>query len=386
MPLDNTVVEEAKRQLTVCNACRYCEGYCAVFRALVRRSVVDDKDIPFLADLCHDCRGCYQACMFTPPHKFAVNVPLTLSEARLETYAAYAWPQRLGAWFRRSTVVSAVAGVVGLLAMLAVALLSGGPARLMRADTAGGSFYQIIPFAAMVVPALALSIWALLVLILGSIAYVRGTGARFSLALSAASWEALGDAITLRWLNGAGDGCYYPDEERTSGMRRVLHSLVLWGFVSAFVATVAASIEQDLLGIQPPFDVLSIPVVLGTTGGVAMVVGTTGLLVQKARSPRDLLAGDMRTMDVAFIVAIDVVSITGLLLLALRGTPLLSAMLVLHLAPLTTLYVTAPYGKLTHAVYRILALLQDHVEAYALEGPAPRATDTVIDVARKAPA
>ena len=28
---------EADRQLTICNACRYCEGYCAVFPALERQ-------------------------------------------------------------------------------------------------------------------------------------------------------------------------------------------------------------------------------------------------------------------------------------------------------------------------------------------------------------
>ena len=35
MTLDE-LVEDAQRVLRVCNACRYCEGYCAVFPALAR--------------------------------------------------------------------------------------------------------------------------------------------------------------------------------------------------------------------------------------------------------------------------------------------------------------------------------------------------------------
>ena len=61
---------EAERQLTICNACRYCEGYCAVFPALERRRELTEGDIAHLADLCHDCRACYTACMYAPPHEF----------------------------------------------------------------------------------------------------------------------------------------------------------------------------------------------------------------------------------------------------------------------------------------------------------------------------
>ncbi len=36
MPAAN-LLDEVDRQLTVCNACRYCEGYCAVFPAMESR-------------------------------------------------------------------------------------------------------------------------------------------------------------------------------------------------------------------------------------------------------------------------------------------------------------------------------------------------------------
>ena len=84
---------EAQRQLTICNACRYCEGYCAVFPALERRTLLEAGDITHLANLCHDCRACFHACMYAPPHEFAVNPPEILSRVRLASYRAYARPR-----------------------------------------------------------------------------------------------------------------------------------------------------------------------------------------------------------------------------------------------------------------------------------------------------
>src|SRR4051812_26782310 len=97
-----SLLEEANRQLTICNSCRYCEGYCAVFPALERRTKISDGDTIFLANLCHDCRACHQACMFTLPHEFAINIPAVLSEVRATTYARYAWPRRLAVLMRRA--------------------------------------------------------------------------------------------------------------------------------------------------------------------------------------------------------------------------------------------------------------------------------------------
>ena len=31
-------IQEARRQIDICNACRYCEGYCSVFPAINRNS------------------------------------------------------------------------------------------------------------------------------------------------------------------------------------------------------------------------------------------------------------------------------------------------------------------------------------------------------------
>ena len=85
-------VDEGVRIMTICNACRYCEGYCAVFPAMERRLDFAEADIRYLANLCHNCGECLYACQYAPPHAFGVNVPQTLARVRSETYRAYAWP------------------------------------------------------------------------------------------------------------------------------------------------------------------------------------------------------------------------------------------------------------------------------------------------------
>src|SRR3982751_5955294 len=42
------LVEEAQRVLAICNACRYCEGYCAVFPALERRLAFDGQAVHYI--------------------------------------------------------------------------------------------------------------------------------------------------------------------------------------------------------------------------------------------------------------------------------------------------------------------------------------------------
>ena len=87
---------EAARQMQICNACRYCEGFCAVFPAMTRRLDFTKADIHYLANLCHNCGACLHACQYAPPHEFAVNFPQALAQVRGQTYQEYAWPAAFG--------------------------------------------------------------------------------------------------------------------------------------------------------------------------------------------------------------------------------------------------------------------------------------------------
>src|SRR4051794_11664689 len=113
---------EAARVLEICNACRYCEGFCAVFPAMTRRLAFGKADVNFLANLCHNCGACLHACQYAPPHEFAVNVPRAMAVVRGQTYADYAWPAALGALYKRNGLIVALASAGGVTMFLLLAL------------------------------------------------------------------------------------------------------------------------------------------------------------------------------------------------------------------------------------------------------------------------
>ena len=109
--------------MEICNACRYCEGFCAVFPAMELRREFSNGDLSYLANLCHNCRGCYYACQYAPPHPFGVNVPKTFAELRTESYAAYAWPRPLAALFHRNGLIVSLATAIGIAVVLILTML-----------------------------------------------------------------------------------------------------------------------------------------------------------------------------------------------------------------------------------------------------------------------
>ena len=134
---------EVVRQLQICNACRYCEGFCAVFPAMARRLQVDSKaDLNYLANLCHNCGACLHACQYAPPHEFAVNVPQAMAKVRLETYTDFAWPAALGSLYKNNGLTLSFATAFGLALFLVFTLLATG--KLIHEPLAG-NFYAVFP-------------------------------------------------------------------------------------------------------------------------------------------------------------------------------------------------------------------------------------------------
>jgi citrate/tricarballylate utilization protein len=355
------IFQEAGRQLVVCNACRYCEGYCPVFRAIETRRDFSQGDVFYLSNLCHDCRACYYACMFTPPHEFAINIPKILAEARIETYKRWSWPGFLARAFkdRRITVFLTVAATA-LVVLLSLLFIPEGS--LFAAHLGPGAFYEVVPYVAMVVGGLVLFFYVIAV-------WLRG-GARFwsetrSVLHQPGGFKALvvalGAALGLRYLKGGGPGCFYP-EDRPSSVRRIYHSFTFWGLLFDFVATTLAFIYQDFFHWLPPYALTSAPVIFGSVGGVALIIGTGGLIWFKLRSDRQPEGTGASGMDYVFLVTLGLTALTGMLTLIFRATTAMGSMLVLHLALIAALFVTAPYGKFVHFVYRSLALVRYEIE------------------------
>ncbi len=299
--------------------------------------------------------------MFTPPHEFGINIPKILAEARIETYQRWSWPELLARAFKKRGITIALAAAVAAAVMALSLLLIPGDA-LFGVHLAPGAFYEVVPYIAMVVGGLILSVYALAVWTRGGARFwsdtrsvLRGPGGLPALA------SALSAALGVRYLQGGGPGCFYPDE-RPSSMRRVYHSLTFWGLLSDFVATTLAFIYQDLFHRLPPYALTSAPVIFGTVGGVALIVGTCGLLWIKMRSDREPEDSSAVGMDYVFLVTLCLTALTGMLTLIFRATTAMGSMLVVHLALIAALFITAPYGKFVHFVYRSLALIRYELE------------------------
>jgi citrate/tricarballylate utilization protein len=67
-------------------------------------------------------------------------------------------------------------------------------------------------------------------------------------------------------------------------------------------------------------------------------------------------------MDRGFIALLFLTSATGLALLVWRDTGAMAFWLAVHLGVVMALFLTLPYGKFAHAVYRCAALLKFAIE------------------------
>jgi citrate/tricarballylate utilization protein len=111
-----------------------------------------------------------------------------------------------------------------------------------------------------------------------------------------------------------------------------------------------------------PYPFASVPVVLGTLGGIGLLVGPLGLFHLRNRRDPDLVDPSQDGMDAGFLVLLFATSATGLALLAFRETRAMGVLLALHLGAVMALFLTMPYGKFVHGLYRFAALLRFHVE------------------------
>jgi len=357
----------AEQSMRICNACRYCEGYCAVFPAMERRLNFSRSDLNYLANLCHNCSECYYACQYSPPHEFNVDIPRNFAEVRAQSYRQYAWPAPLAALFRRNGLaVSLILVAVMVLAMIAGIAIHGN-ALFAAAPDPAGDFYRYMPHGLMAGMFGAVFVFVVLALVMGFIRFWRDMGESLAeFAQPGALWSGLRDVLKLEYLDGKGAGCTYPGE-RPSQARRWFHHLTFYGFMLCFAATVVGTLYHYGFGWKAPYGYLSLPVILGTVGGVGLLLGPAGLLWLKERRDPAIADEKQDGMDLAFLLLLYATSLTGLLLLALRATPLCGLLLVVHLAAVMALFLVLPYGKFVHGIYRTAALVR-----YALEKSRPK--------------
>lgn len=361
IPVLNLDESEVQRQMTICNACRYCEGFCAVFPAMTRRLEFTQADIHYLANLCHNCGACLHACQYAAPHEFDVNIPKAMAKVRLDTYAEYAWPQVMGRLYQRNGLTLALAAGGGLALFLCLTLMLMG--NLFTAIP-GGNFYKIFPHNTLALMFGSVFGFAVLALTMGVRRFWRNVSpAAAPLPLkTSAALEATANVAKLKYLDGGhGEGCNNADDQFTLWRRR-FHHLTFYGFMLCFAATSVATLFHYLLKWSAPYPIFSVPVLLGIAGGIGLLIGPAGLLwLNLHRNPAH---GDenQKPMDRGFIALLFLVSASGLALLALRETSALGLMLAIHLGLVMGFFLTMPYSKFAHGIFRSAALLKHAIE------------------------
>jgi citrate/tricarballylate utilization protein len=168
--------------------------------------------------------------------------------------------------------------------------------------------------------------------------------------------------LDLRYLGGGhGEGCNDEDDAFTLRRRR-FHHLTFYGFMLCFAATCVATGYHYLLGERAPYPLLSLPVVLGTLGGIGLLIGPAGLLWLHVRRDPAHREASQHAMDRGFIALLLLSSATGLALLAWRDSGAMGLLLAVHLGVVLALFLTLPYGKFAHGVFRSAALLKWAIE------------------------
>ena len=324
---------EAQRIMAICTVCNYCNGFCDLFRAAEHRRDFSDGDLVYPAHLCHNCGNCLPACQYAPPHAFAVNVPQTMAEVRKQSWQDRPW---------------LAAACVLLVPVLAVCLI---PSDVLFARHAGpGAFYAVMPWSVLVAAAALPLAFSLAFSTYGALRFWRESG-------GGSPWKALpaavGDMLVLRNLRGGGISC------EKGVARRLFHTFLLAGFALCFAATIVATYYHHVLGWLAPYPMISLPVLLGTIGGLGMIAGSAGLAWIKATADPAL---DAMPKTYAFLGLLFAVAFTGLALLFLRDTEAMGLLLATHLGCVVGLFATLAYGKFAHAPFRMAALLRAAME------------------------
>ena len=346
---------ETARQLQICNACRYCEGFCAVFPAMTRRLSFAQADIHFLANLCHNCGACLHACQYAPPHDFAVNIPKVMAQVRGQTYVDYAWPAPLGRLYERNGLTLSLALAAGLALFLWLA---------QQHTASPENFYSIFPHNLLVSLFAPVFLFAVLALALGVRRFWQDiTPATSGTPVTApAAAEATHDVLRLKYLGGGhGEGCNNEDDAFSLARQRA-HHLTFYGFMQCYAATSVATLYHYAFNLPAPYDLPSLPKLLGVTGGVSLLLGTASLFKLKLQRHPEQGDAAQKPMDLGFIALLFLISWSGLALWLARGHASMPTWLAVHLGAVMALFATLPYNKFAHGIFRTASLLRHAVE------------------------
>jgi len=299
--------------------------------------------------LCHQCNDCTLRC---PRGARPGDV---LQAVRSLAVEALAFPAFLGRWVGGSRTTWPL--LLGLPILFWLALLAG--TGLLHVAPDFHAYEQLVPH---------WLIYAVFLPVAGFAMLASFTGGR-------RLWRALGNGVPRSgsFLAQLGPVALEIATHRRFGecgsarYRRLGHLALFWGFVGAAITSglliVAIYVQGESmpLGLGHPYKIL------GNVSAVLLLLGG-GILVANRFTQEDRV-GASTAFDWFFNGVVALVILTGVaaeLARLLAGDGIVPAAVavgvyVVHLGVVTTLFVTFPYSKFAHLVYRTLAMVHERM-------------------------
>jgi quinone-modifying oxidoreductase subunit QmoC len=146
--------------------------------------------------------------------------------------------------------------------------------------------------------------------------------------------------------------------------RKAGHLALFWGFAGALATTTLLGIAIDGFGVRTPLPQLNPIKLLGNLSAVLLVVGVVWLTRNRVGNPD--AAGRSRAFDAFFLTLVVVLVLSGVgaeLVRMFGPAPLALAIYLVHLGMVLSLFLTFPFSKFAHALYRTLALAHERLAA-----------------------
>ncbi|MFH1130346.1 MAG: quinone-interacting membrane-bound oxidoreductase complex subunit QmoC, partial [Pseudomonadota bacterium] len=148
----------------------------------------------------------------------------------------------------------------------------------------------------------------------------------------------------------------------TSRSRKLGHLALFWGFVGAAVTSGLIIIVMYGLGTELPLALAHPVKILGNISALLLVIGGAWLLINRLR--KSDVAGTSTAFDAFFLALVLLLIATGVLteIGRLYFSPHLAVWFyIVHLGMVLCLFVSFPYSKFAHLLYRTLAMIHERM-------------------------
>jgi quinone-modifying oxidoreductase subunit QmoC len=301
--------------------------------------------------LCHQCGDCTERC---PRDARPGDVLQGLRSKVIETLAFPGFVGRLVGNVRRTWPI--LLGVPWLFWLL---LWAAGVIELPAGDRIH-AFEDFVPHGLLYAVYFPVAGWVTLAAAMGGVRFWRkmGQGVERRGSFLSGLAPVVGDVLAHRSFGSC---------DKVS-IRRWAHLALFWGFVGAAVTSglliyaIYVMHAEMPLALDHPFKIL------GNLSAVLLIVGGVLLVTSRFGTHRTLIRTS--AFDLFFLGVVTLVIATGVIVEAARfvlPTTAAGVLYTAHLGVVLTLFLTFPYSKFAHMLYRTLALVHQRATASAEE-------------------